>query len=274
MGKEADSISFHVIGHVRSNHAYPWQLPRQAVLAKAHTARIEFDTRIVGRDALKDLEGFDRVWIVFVFHKAGASKQLVSPPGIGRKHIGVFATRSPHRLNPIGISCVKLVSIGDTFIDIEESDMMDGSPVLDIKPYMPYADSFTDASVGWTHERELETWTISIAETAQVQLRWILENIGLDLTSAIHAQLSDDPFNSRRKRVERIEQGRNVWILACRTWRISFEAREDQQSIVVLSVKSGYTSEELAATEDKHSDKLYHREFTTLFPQATTTTSK
>lgn len=265
MKNEAITIPFHIIGHIRSKHEYPWQLPRQGVLARNHEAVIELNADIVPADSLRELNGFDRLWVVFVFHKAESSRAVVTPPGIGRKSIGVFATRSPHRVNPIGLSCVRLHKVDGHHMYISESDMMDGSPILDIKPYISYADSFETAAPGWTSQRELNTWSVDISDSCKDRLQWILEYAGLDLTSAIYAQLSDDPFNSRRKRVALIQEDAGIWQLSCRTWRILFSPNAESGTLCIESVRSGYGSHELQDEEDKYHDKHIHRQFNDAF---------
>jgi tRNA-Thr(GGU) m(6)t(6)A37 methyltransferase TsaA len=95
--------------------------------------------------ALKDLEGFERIWVIYLFHLNDSWKPMVTPPRNKGKKVGVFASRSPHRPNGIGLSCVTLNRIEGLNIYISNSDILDGSPVLDIKPYLPWSDSFPDS---------------------------------------------------------------------------------------------------------------------------------
>lgn len=100
---------------------------------------------------LMDLEGFDRIWLIFAFHLSEGWKNSVKPPRGGPKR-GVFATRSPHRPNPIGLSAVELVRVDGRVLHLRGVDLLDGTPVLDIKPYLPYADSFPFSKAGWIDE--------------------------------------------------------------------------------------------------------------------------
>jgi tRNA-Thr(GGU) m(6)t(6)A37 methyltransferase TsaA len=100
------------------------------------------------QNCLADLAGFERVWVVFVFSYARGWRQQVVPPRDTVKR-GVLATRSPHRPNPIGITAARLVGVRGTRITIASHDLLDGTPVLDIKPYLPYCDSHPQARTGW-----------------------------------------------------------------------------------------------------------------------------
>ena len=99
-------------------------------------------------EAFRDLAGFDRIWLLFAFHRSEGWKPEVRPPRGGGKR-SVLATRSPHRPNPIGLSAVALVSVEPDGLRVRGLDLLDGTPILDIKPYVPYADAFPGAAAGW-----------------------------------------------------------------------------------------------------------------------------
>jgi len=98
--------------------------------------------------ALQDLDGFERIWLIYAFHRSEGLRSTVKPPRGGPKR-GVLATRSPHRPNAIGLSAVELVRVEGRTLHLRGVDLLDGTPVLDIKPYVPYADAFPDAGAGW-----------------------------------------------------------------------------------------------------------------------------
>jgi tRNA-Thr(GGU) m(6)t(6)A37 methyltransferase TsaA len=102
-------------------------------------------------EVIQDLGGFDRLWLIFAFHLSEGWKSRVKPPRGGPKR-GVLATRSPHRPNSLGLSAVELVGIDGRTLQLRGVDLLDGTPVLDIKPYVPYADAFPDAKAGWIDE--------------------------------------------------------------------------------------------------------------------------
>lgn len=98
--------------------------------------------------AFRDLTGFDRIWLLFAFHRSEGWKAEVRPPRGGGKR-SVLATRSPHRPNAIGLSAVELIVVGERSLRVRGIDLLDGTPILDIKPYVPYADAFPDSRAGW-----------------------------------------------------------------------------------------------------------------------------
>ena len=100
-------------------------------------------------DALRGLEGFDRIWVLFRFHRSQGWAPLVRPPRKGAGRLGVLATRSPHRPNALGLSAVELLEVDGRTLKVRGVDFLDGTPVLDIKPYVPYADAFPEARAGW-----------------------------------------------------------------------------------------------------------------------------
>lgn len=104
---------------------------------------------------IQDLRGFERLWLIFAFHLSEGWKNMVKPPRGGPKR-GVLATRSPHRPNGIGLSAVELVAIEGRTLQLRGVDLLDGTPILDIKPYVPYADAFPNARAGWIDELDAE----------------------------------------------------------------------------------------------------------------------
>jgi tRNA (adenine37-N6)-methyltransferase len=143
------------IGVVRSPYAVRHGTPQQAALddpeadAALPDARIElFPERIV-REALDDLEGMERIWVIAFLHLCQGYAPKVKPPRGAPVKRGVFSTRSPHRPNPLGLSAVRLIGVEGHVLHVRGIDLLDGTPVLDIKPYVPYADAFPDARAGW-----------------------------------------------------------------------------------------------------------------------------
>jgi tRNA (adenine37-N6)-methyltransferase len=136
------------IGIIRSCFKEKFGIPRQAGLVKSATATLELLPPYDINDALRGIEGFSHLWILFVFHESVCEKfqPMVRPPRLGgNQRVGVFASRSPFRPNPIGLSVVGLDGVRGTTLNLTGGDFLDGTPVLDIKPYIPYADSIPDA---------------------------------------------------------------------------------------------------------------------------------
>lgn len=151
----------HPIAHVRSPYAHRIDAPHQPTVVEGTEtgavaeAVIEF---VAGfpETAYRDLAGFDRLWLVFVFDRSEGWKAEVRPPRGGGKR-SVLATRSPHRPNAIGLSCVELVAIEGHGLRVRGVDLLDGTPILDIKPYVPYADAFPEARAGWIDALDAST---------------------------------------------------------------------------------------------------------------------
>jgi tRNA (adenine37-N6)-methyltransferase len=113
---------------------------------------LELFSSIVPREALDDLEGIERLWVIAHLHLNTSWNAKVMPPRGPRKKRGLFATRSPHRPNAIGLSAVRLVRVDGFTLHVEEIDLIDGTPILDVKPYVAYADAFPESRVGWIEQ--------------------------------------------------------------------------------------------------------------------------
>ncbi|MDD6022715.1 MAG: tRNA (N6-threonylcarbamoyladenosine(37)-N6)-methyltransferase TrmO [Oscillospiraceae bacterium] len=147
-----------VIAHIQTDFPEKFGIPRQSGLVEELTARIVFTPEFRSPDAVRGLEDFSHIWLIWQFSKALRKEwsPTVRPPRLGgNTRMGVFATRSPFRPNSMGLSCVRLVSVEpDTpegpVITVAGADLMDGTPIFDIKPYIPYADCKPDATGGFT----------------------------------------------------------------------------------------------------------------------------
>ncbi len=153
MPDSPDNLTFSPIAFVRSPYARRIDAPHQSTVVEGTEsgataeATIEFVEGIPAA-AFRDLAGFERIWLVFVFHRSEGWKAEVRPPRGGGKR-SVLATRSPHRPNAIGLSAVELVAVEDRALRVRGMDLLDGTPILDIKPYVPYADAFPSSRAGW-----------------------------------------------------------------------------------------------------------------------------
>jgi tRNA-Thr(GGU) m(6)t(6)A37 methyltransferase TsaA len=139
-------VKYEPIGVIHSPFESPSGIPRQAAGAADVAAKIEiFDEYIEG---LTDLDGFSHILVIFHLHHVTRGSLKAYPPWDNKEH-GVFATRSPHRPNPIGVSVVRLESIDRNLLNITGIDMADGTPVLDIKPYIPKLNPTKEICIGW-----------------------------------------------------------------------------------------------------------------------------
>ena len=253
---ENSTYSFNAIGILRGGGVYPQQAPRQGVYAR-NEGFIELFPHCNYEQALEDLEGFERIWLLFVFDRNSNWKPKVLPPyGIDRK-VGTFASRSPYRPNPIGLSAVELVKIQGLKVYIRNFDLLDGTPILDIKPYIPEADSFPASKAGW---RDLvpPVPELVIAPDAADDMKHILHCGGPDLEDVARIQLTLQSANPERQRISGTPGEEQI--LAYRTWRIAF-IRESGR-VTVRKVFSGYTDKELNECTDPYGDKAVHRSFT------------
>jgi tRNA-Thr(GGU) m(6)t(6)A37 methyltransferase TsaA len=146
MSEPAPTVEFTPIGVVRTTQQLHHEAPRQSGLGRGHDGVIELRQGL--QNGLKDLAGFSHLWVLTWLHLARGRRLRVRPPrdGVSR---GVFATRAPQRPNAIGLSCVRLVAVTRRVLRIADHDLLDGTPVLDLKPYLPYCDSVPDAAIGY-----------------------------------------------------------------------------------------------------------------------------
>jgi len=153
--------AFHVIARIRNDFPTKFGLPRQSGLIDSLVSQIVFEPEYRSPVALRGLEGYTHLWLIWGFSGARRAQwsATVRPPRLGgNARMGVFATRSPYRPNPVGLSCVRLLAIDadppqGPVLRVAGADMMDGTPIFDIKPYLPYTDSHPDAKGGFTQER-------------------------------------------------------------------------------------------------------------------------
>ncbi len=241
--------------------------PRQGSY-RSEVARIELlakwrDKPSLFDQALKDLEGFERIWILFEFSQTDHFKPMVSPPrGDGTKR-GVFATRSPHRPNRIGLTSARLLRVKGLTIEIAEHDLLDGTPVLDIKPYVPEADAFPEARAGWLTSALDSSFRLEESSEFSIQVEWLEAEGETRLRPFVREQLEFDPTNRDRKRVHRVNA--ELWEIAFRTWRLQFVLNLESRLIRLDSLHSGYTATDLENIDNPYGDKAIHRAFNRRF---------
>ncbi|MBU6949963.1 tRNA (N6-threonylcarbamoyladenosine(37)-N6)-methyltransferase TrmO [Hahella sp. HN01] len=192
-----EDLIYRPIGHIRSCFPEKFGAPRQPGLIKHAITEIVLTQEFSSVEAVSGLTAFSHIWVLFHFHKTAAAgwKPKVRPPRLGgNKSVGVFASRSPFRPNPIGLSAVRLLSVqeheGLQVLSVEGGDFVDGAPVLDIKPYIPYVDAI-EAEGGYAVEKPEPCLEVRFTEEAEHSLRQfspqypnlrelIIETIGLD----------------------------------------------------------------------------------------------
>ena len=255
-------IAFDPIGVVRSPFAARADAPRQASVAPDAMGRIELFPGRGYEDALDGLAAWEYAWVLFVFHKnveeGRGWRPKVLPPRSEQKR-GVFSTRSPHRPNPIGLSAVQIVRVEGLVVHVRRLDILDGSPVLDLKPYVAYADALPDARAGWLETRDpIAAWEVAYSDAAREEVAWLGLN-GVDLGTPIEAALALGPQPHAYRRIRAVGAGMQ---LALKDWRVDFGV--DGRRIVVTSIRTGYRSVELASP----STPEVHRAFAARFFRA------
>jgi len=196
--------SLQRIATIRSCYPQRFGIPRQAGLVNSATATINFEATQDNQLALRDIASFSHLWVIYVFHGKDypVYKPLVQPPRLGgKKTMGVYATRSPNRINPIGLSAVKVDRVEQNATEIKVhvlgGDFLDGTPVLDVKPYVPFVDAIEDARSEWAHPLD-DMLPVDWLEDARSQLFDCMENtqpsINVEhLQQLINETIAQDP---------------------------------------------------------------------------------
>lgn len=231
------------IGIARTPFADKHSAPRQGEMAKGVAGQIELESRTGMLDALSGLETWSRLWLIFHFHLDATFSPKVLPPRALEK-IGVLATRSPHRPNPIGLTSVRLVGVHGLVLDVMDLDLVDGTPILDIKPYVPYADAFPDEQNGWlaTGNDPGRTFAVAWSALAAEQLAW-LETAGIALKQRIASSLSLGPQPHAYRRIVTLLDGTSR--LALKEWRAFFTSETATKRIEVVRLESGFRPSQL-----------------------------
>ena len=200
-----ENITIHPIAKMRSDFPTKFGIPRQSNLVEGLESTIVFEPEFRNSDALRGIEGFSHLWIIWQFSEAVRQEwsPTVRPPRLGgNTRMGVFATRSPFRPNNLGLSCVKLIGIDHTenegtVLHVAGADLMNGTPIFDIKPYIPYSDSFPEAGGGFTDTAEDFILTVDFPSP-------LLNLLPKNKQQAAIGVLSHDPRPSYQRKPNRV----------------------------------------------------------------------
>ena len=236
-------FTFEPIGVARTPFREKRQAPRQPAAARGVRGTIELFGGRRFEDALADLGGWSHVWVLYVFDRAEGWRPKVLPPR-SRTKKGVFATRAPLRPNPIGLSVLRLRSIEGLVLHVEDVDLLDGTPILDLKPYVKYTDVVPEAADGWLAGDPVAAWAVSLSGAARAALALLKRN-GVELEDQIRAALALGPEPHAYRRIRRSGE---TGVLALKEWRVHF--RVEGRAIEVVAIRSGYRARELAARVD------------------------
>jgi len=263
MKTDSPTLRLSPIGYMRTVHATKVEAPRQPAAARDAPGVIEL---LPGRNlehAIEDLAGWERIWVLFWFDRNEGWRPKVLPPRSTSGRKGVLATRSPHRPNPLGLSALRLERIEGLRLHVRDVDLLDGTPILDIKPYVAYTDAFADSGGGWLQDRDPRpSHAVQFRSRAEEQLAWIAARSPLPLRERIEATLRLGPQPHPYRRIRHDRKGGMT--LAVQDWRVDFRASD--ACIEVLELRSGYRPSELNRTSDASAPLVLHREFRLRFP--------
>lgn len=218
-------ITLEPIGVIRTPFLQKYDAPRQpGIDAEPDVSVVELYPNKNYEQALEDLAGCERIWLVVWFDRATGWKPKVLPPR-GRMKRGVFATRSPHRPNPIGLTCVEVVQVKGLRVTVRGTDLLDGTPVLDIKPYLPYADAYPISRVLWMDE--LDGVTHRVDDTSE-------NSMPDNVAAYVHRVLANDPYPHPYRRI--VEEGNGIYVIAVGTYRIRYSVSNNTVCILETHV--------------------------------------
>lgn len=242
---ELPDLVLRPIGVMRTPFTSRVQAPRQPRAAEGVRGTIELLPDHHFEDALADLEGWQYVWVIFWFHLNQGYRPKVLPPRSTRRR-GLFSTRSPHRPNPLGLSVFRLERVEGRVVHVSDVDVLDGTPVLDLKPYVPWTDAIADARAGWLEDEAARPGDpvgdhVVVFEPHAVEQLASLGELGRELEEKARQVLALGPQPHAYRRIRPSNDGTST--LAVQDWRVRFRA--DGKRIVVFAVRSGYRSEQL-----------------------------
>ena len=257
------SLTLAPIGVLRCAQHAKVDAPRQPAAAEDLTGVISLFPKHNYEHALEDLAGWERIWVIFWFHHNQGWRPKVLPPRSDSGRKGVFATRAPHRPNPLGLSVLRLDRIDGLDLHVRDVDLLDGTPVFDIKPYVAYTDAFPDAGGGWLAADPRPAYAVRFTAEAEAQLAWITPRIGWPLRERIETALALGPTPNPYRRIKSLAGGLSR--LAVQDWRVLFTSQGDE--ILVQRIATGYKASRLAESiEDASGMLAVHREFQAAWP--------
>jgi len=230
-------LTLQPIGYIRTGKKVKFQALHQPSEQQPERNVLEL---LPGRNyeqALRDLAGFSRVWLIWQFHRNSTWRPQVFPPRGPAVRRGVFATRSPHRPNPLGLTPVQLIAITGRSLILGECDLVEGTPVFDLKPYVPAYDSFPDARAGWIEEvdaldRQPPLFTVRLSDLATQQADWLRTAWQIDFTPRLLALLARGPSPHPTRRIKPRAAAR--FEIGCGAWRAFFTVTAFDVTVTAL----------------------------------------
>ena len=207
MSNPWSSVSFSAIGTIATPYRQKFAIPRQPNLVNAK-GQITVAPHITSPAVFKGLENFSHLWLLFLFHETcerGWKPAVKAPRLGGNATLGVFASRSTHRPNPIGMSVVRNLGWQQSgtalTLNVEGVDLVDGTPILDIKPYIPYADSCADATDALSASHPMRARTVSFSDEAEKSLP-VISQRHTDFEQLVRGILAQDPRPAYRQKLD------------------------------------------------------------------------
>lgn len=261
--EEAAPLALRPIGTMRTTFATKVEAPRQPAASANAPGVIELQPGCNLEHAIEDLASWERIWVIFWFDRNEGWRPKVLPPRSTDGRKGVLSTRSPHRPNPLGLSVLRLERVDGLNLHVLDVDLLDGTPVLDIKPYVPYTDAFPESGSGWLQPTDpAKSWNVSFTAEAEAQLAWIAARSPLPLRERIVNTLGLGPQPHPYRRIKRGRDGSMQ--LAVQDWRAAFQM--DDNELTVIRIRTGYRKAQIAENlPDPAGTLLLHREFSTAF---------
>jgi len=231
------SLTLQPIGYLRTQQRVKFQAGHQPAAAAEERNELELLPGLGYEQALQDLAGIERIWLIWWFHRNEGWRPLVLPPRGSAQRRGVFATRSPHRPNPLGLTAVPLLGITGRRLLLGPCDLVDGTPIFDLKPYVAAHDAFPDARAAWIDAvdaglRQPARFTVQFSTAAETQIAWLRETHRIDFTPRLIELLSRDPTPHRTRRIRR--RGPSSFDIGCGAWRAVFIVADDRINVCAL----------------------------------------
>ncbi len=232
-----ESLLLRPIGFLRSGKAVKFQARHQPDEREAEENHLELLPGQNFEQALADLAGFERVWLLWWFHRNENWRPRVIPPRGPQRRRGVFATRSPHRPNALGMTPVRLLGVEGRVLRLGPCDLVEGTPIFDIKPYVPAYDSFPGSRAGWIDEVDAAeaappAHVVELAPRAVGQAEWLRTGWGVDFLPRVRELLGRDPSPHRTRRIRRTDTGLEI---GCGAWRALFTVGPGSPAVVTVT---------------------------------------
>lgn len=234
-------LTLQPIGYVRTGKHVKFEALHQPEESAAEQHVLELVPGGGYEDGLRDLAGFSRIWLIWWFHRNTTWRPMVLPPRGPAVRRGVFATRSPHRPNALGITPVQLLAVGKGRLLLGPCDLVDGTPVFDIKPYIPAYDAFPGEQAGWIDALEVTlaappAFAVQLSVVAQTQADWLRDHWKIDFRPRLEELLGRDPTPHRTRRIKRGADG--TLRIGCGAWRAVF--RVTGPTVEVSALEPGF----------------------------------